>query len=202
MDSDVIMTVVGGAIGFVSSAGIIVLERMLNRCGTVRIYYKFVYDRINNTRWGVNKNNNEYTLTIPVQFELQNTSNTARTIRDLHLILKKGNVDVAKLVQIEEITKESKNQAISLGRIKETVVERYGGTNETYSFVLEPRSIQKQRCEYMYIIAFDEADTYDFDGISICYYNEKDKKKEFLVKSALKGWNMGIQEGDKDWVKL
>ena len=185
MNEQVVMAIVGGVIGFVSSAGIIVLERILNKAGKLKLYYKFIHVKFDNTSWGIRDNREMFTLMVPVSFELQNTSNTTRVIRDLSVELYRGDKQVGRMRQIER----------GEFSIKE-------GVKSKSPFVLPPRSIQKQKCEYMYSIMKADAEKYSFDKLKISYYDERDKKKEYTAKADLAGWKMGTQEPDHEWVRL
>ena len=54
---DWLSTLIGAAIGFLSSIGIIIIQRLLDRAGKVEIYAKAVYDRPTGTHtWGFHRN--------------------------------------------------------------------------------------------------------------------------------------------------
>lgn len=198
MNEQVVMAIVGGVIGFVSSAGIIVLERILNKAGKLKLYYKFIHVKFDNASWGIRDNREMFTLMVPVSFELQNTSNTTRVIRDLSVELYRGDKQVGRMRQIERGEFSIKEGDMVVDKSSET----YGGEKGSYSFVLPPRSIQKQKCEYMYSIMKADAEKYSFDKLKISYYDERDKKKEYTAKADLAGWKMGTQEPDHEWVRL
>lgn len=193
MCRDVIMALVGGLIGFVSSLGIMIAQHIFDKKGRISIYYKFISQKDNRKKpWGIYENKlDTIDLIIPAVFEFQNTTNTTRVLRDVHVSIYKHNQFVAKLRQIERsgdktTTKESK----------------YGTENGSYSFVLHPRSIQKQEVCFVYEISENEASKKDFDTIRISYYNEKDKKISYIAKENITGWKIGNQSPDIEWIKL
>ena len=197
MKDQVLLVLIGAAIGFCSSAGIILLERAINRAGKLNIYYKFIHAKADGHPWGVRDNGSSFSLIIPAVFELQNISNSTRIIRNLDVELFCEGKFVARMVQIEyDECSETKGNGV----VK--VVNRFGGDNGTYSFVLPPRSIQKQKCEFVFSMPKEYADTYNFDSLMITYYNERDKKKQFTAKKELNGWQTGFHKADSDWVKL
>ncbi len=198
MNEQVVMAIVGGAIGFVSSAGILALERILNRAGKLKLYYKFIHVKIDNASWGVRTNRGMYTLMIPVSFELQNTSNSTRVIRDLSIEAFQGEKQVFRMKQIERGEYSTRTGEVVVDKTTET----YGGEKGSYSFALPPRSIQKQKCEYTYSINQIDAENLKFDTLKITYYDERDNKKGFIAKSDLNGWKMGLQKTDHDWILL
>ena len=44
-----------------------------------------------------------------------------------------------------------------------------------------------------------DIDKYKFDRIILSYYNERDKKKSYVLKQGLDGWSVGGKQPDKDW---
>lgn len=198
MNDQVLMTIVGGAIGFVSSAGIVILERILDRVGRLKIFYKFIHVKFDDASWGVRNNIDKQTLIIPFYFELQNTSYSTRVIRDLSVEAYFGEKRVFRLRQVERGEYSKREGDIVIDKTSET----YGGEKGSYSFVLPPRSIQKQKCEYVYSIMKADAEKYNFDRLKISYFDERDKKKEYTAKTELTGWKMGTQKADHEWVRL
>lgn len=195
---DLLSTIIGGAIGFLSSIGTVIVTHLINKKGKLNIYYKFISSPNIHQPWGVyNGELNTIYLDIPVVFEFQNTSNSTRVIRDVSLEIFSGNRFVAKLHQCEFIRSEKKKDGV----IFETTTTDFGTENNSYSFVLPPRSIQKQKCDYLLKIDKNETDKYSFDSIVISYYNERNKKKSFTVKNNLSGWDLGAQKTDDDWQK-
>lgn len=198
MCRDIIMALVGGVIGFMSSLGILIAQHIFDIKGRVSIYYKFISQKNNQEPWGVyEKPLSEIIIIIPAVFEFQNTTNTTRVLRDVHASIYKRNQLVAKLIQIE---KTSTNNIMAN---KNTMTDTLFGTaNGSYSFVLQPRSIQKQRVMFAYIINKNEVAKYDFDTIRISYYDEKDKKMSYIAKEKIDGWKIGEQSPDLEWIKL
>lgn len=85
---DWLSTIVGAAIGFVSSIGIIIVQRLLDRAGKIEIYAKAVYDRPTGTyTWGFHRNADGIFLNVPLWIEIQNLSNSTRILRDINLLL-------------------------------------------------------------------------------------------------------------------
>ena len=198
MCRDIIMALVGGVIGFMSSLGILIAQHIFDKKGRVSIYYKFVPQFDNQKPWGVNSDSpNETSLFIPAVFEFQNTQNITRVLRDVHASLYKGDRFVVRLRQAtktETTTKKEKE------KITETTL--YGTDNSSYSFVLSPRSIQKQLLEFVYTASDKEISEKDFDTIRISYYDEKDIIVSYIAKEKIKGWKMGEQTPNIEWIKL
>lgn len=196
---DLLSTIIGGAIGFLSSIGTVIVTHLINKKGKLNIYYKFISSPNIHQPWGVyNGELNTIYLDIPVVFEFQNTSNSTRVIRDVSLELYNGNKFVSKLHQCEFIRCDKKRDGV----LSETTITDFGSDNNSYSFVLPPRSIQKQKCDYLLKIDKSETEKYFFDSIQISYYDERDKKKSFTVKTNLYGWKLGAQKPDDDWQKV
>lgn len=198
MCRDIIMALVGGAIGFMSSLGILIAQHIFDKKGRVSIYYKFTSQKISQKPWGVYEMPlSEIAIIIPAVFEFQNTTNTTRVLRDVHASLYKGDKFVVRLRQATktETTTEKGNEKI-------TKTTLYGNDNSSYSFVLSPRSIQKQLLEFLYIASEEEISEKDFDTIRISYYDEKDRIVSYIAKEKIKGWKMGEQTPDIEWIKL
>ena len=191
---DVWLIIVGAIIGFVSSVGIIVVERLFNYAGSIKLYYKFINEKTTGNGWGVREKDDLFVLEIPVTFELQNTTNSTRVIRDLSLELFKGDCFVCKLVQIEySINRKPHSNDYS---------EKLFGDNGSYSFVVEPRCIKKEKCLYSYHISKKECSNIQFDTIRISYYKENDKKVSYIAKKDLAGWMPFNGEIDHEWILL
>lgn len=80
-------TLIGAAIGFLSSVGIIIVERLFDRSGKLKIFAKVVYHRTNENRtWGFHSGAEGLIFGVPLWLEFENTSNTTRVIRDVNLI--------------------------------------------------------------------------------------------------------------------
>ena len=193
---DILSAIIGGAIGFVSSIGIIIIERILDRKGKLNVFYKCINSPAMIKGWGIHiTDDNRISFLVPVAFELQNTSNTTRVIRDLSLELYNENSFVAKMIQSEYL----KNAKIKDGVELEKEVINYGSEKGSYSFVLPPRSIQKQKCSYVLAISQSETKNKKFDSIRISYFDERNHKKSYLFKSNLDGWDSKSYQPDKDW---
>ena len=203
MCKDIILLLVGAAIGFISSVGIIVVERLFDRKGKLKVFYKFTNSSITHKPWNVHrKSNSSLCMNIPVAFELQNTSNTTRVIRDICIELFNGNTFVMRLDQVEYGFETEYKYSLQTGVDIQTDRVDLGTDNGSYSFVLPPRSIQKQKCEFSKTIREAESEKKYFDTIVICFYDEKDKKKEFAAKQNQNGWTIGNKEIDTEWQEL
>ena len=199
MSDDMLGVIVGGAIGFLSSIGMLIINSLLDRKGKLNIFYKIINIPNKSPGWGIlSTDSNNYLLCVPIAFELQNTSNTTRVIRDLSLELYNGKSFVLKLIQNEKM----KNSLIRDNEVVESETTFYGTDNGSYSFMLQPRSIQKQKCFYAVRMNPRESNNKQFDTIRISYYNERNHKKSYILKTDLKGWNMGKKASDKDWQRV
>lgn len=192
--------ITGALIGFLSSSGTLLLERLIDKVGGIKIYYKFIYLKNSDHSWyiGEKENKTGYILIIPAVFEFQNNSNTTRIIRDLDIELYNKKEPIKRMVQIEytEFT------ATSNGKKTEQSTSNYGGDMRSYSFVLPPKSIQKQKCEFAYSMPKECAEQYAFDTLMITYYDEKNKKHVFPAKTNLSGWKTAYHKADSDWILL
>ena len=199
MSHDVILIIIGAAIGFVSSIGVIIAERLIDKSGKLKVYYKFILSRTSRNRpWGVYYDNNRLMLEIPAVFELQNTTNITRVIRYIAIYLYKGNTRVAKMIQVESLEVIHRKGGEVTGKDQ----FEYGNEKGSYSFVLPPRSIQRQECEFMLSIDLKDEEANDFDSLKIGYYDEGDTFKLFNEKKMEDAWDVISYEPDKDWILL
>ena len=104
------------------------VNKAIDKHRKMRIFYKLVYQKSTGQKARIDLNGDKTYLTIPLYFELQNTSNTARVIRDVCLYLYNNGKKIAKMVQIQ-YTKDSKTNEIE---------NSFGGEKNSYSFVLPP----------------------------------------------------------------
>lgn len=197
--SEVILLLIGAVIGFVGSAAILFMERLLDRKGKLNIFYRFTHDRPTQSGWGFDESADGCLyFTAPVVYELQNTSNTTRVIRDVSLLLYDGDTYVAKMDQLDHLRTTKR-------RGKEIIEEKdfnYGAEKGTYSFVLEPRSIQRQECEYMYKVAISDRNANCFDNVRLRYYDERNKAHLFKVKDIPDCWVRKHFDSDEEWILL
>lgn len=198
--NEIIYIVIGACIGFLASIIVLVLERSLDKKGKINVYYRRTNQRgMDGLGWGfdLSGDGRQY-LTIPVVFELQNTSNTTRVIRDVSLLLYSGKTFVGKMYQLPgmHITKRKGSQV--------TGEEDYhfGSEKGSYSFVLPPRSIQRQECEYIYAIYPKDKAASFFDTVIARYYDEKSKAHTFKLMNIDNVWEEKHYAMDEEWLVL
>lgn len=197
---EIVMLVAGTVLGLVASLFTMVVQRLLDKKGKLQIFYRFSHQR-NGRRisWGFeNTGDGHVDFTIPVLYEFQNTSNTTRVIRDVSIILCKGNQLVAKMIQLDHLQIEKRRN----GEVVERTDNYYGAEKGSYSFVLPPRSIQRQECEYYFAIPKSKIDDYFFDTIMIRFYDERNKRKEFWIRDVKNCWDRAHFDADEDWILL
>lgn len=184
---EVLLVVVGSILGFLLSILTTIINKVIDKNGEVRIFYRLLEQQ---AKIGVSED--EQYLLIPVYFELQNTSNTTRVIRDVSLYIYNNGKKVTKMLQLQ-CTKDSKTNEIK---------NSYGGEKNTYSFVLPAQSIQKQECNFFYKISKIDIVQKQFDEIRFAYYNEKNQAMDCLFLKAEQGWN-GIEFNyDNEYAEL
>jgi len=176
---EVLLVVIGAVLGFALSIITTIVNKAIDKRGKLYIFYKLVYQKETTHKAGIDEINGETYLMIPLYFELQNTSNTTRVIRDVCLYLYKNGRQVAKMIQIQ-YTKDSKTNEIK---------NSFGGDKHSYSFALPPVSIQKQECEFVYKIPTAKIEDNMFDEIRFSYFDEKNNVMECVFFPAVNGWN-------------
>ena len=194
--AEIWLLVIGAAIGFVASVGAILIERMVDSCGKVKLYYVLVGGREKHRSYGFSiAQNGDLVFVVPMIIEIQNTSRTARVTRDVCLELYNNGVKVADMLQIFMTGNEVKKNGITT----RTESTDYGTDKNSYSFVIEPRSIQRQLCSFMYSIPDKEKDSETFDEVKLRYFDEHDKKRVFSIRKIDKCWVPAQFHGDDDW---
>ena len=176
---EIILVIIGAVLGFLLSVVTTVVNKAIDKHGKIHLYYKTVYQKGTSQKAGVIKVGCEKILLIPIYFEFQNTSNTARMIRDVCLYLYKNGEKVAKMNQIQYSTDINSNEPKNC----------FGGDKNSYSFVLPPLSIQKQECEFVYKVSLDELERYSFDEIRFSYFDEKNIVNECCFCTTSGGWD-------------
>lgn len=196
---DWLSTIIGAAIGFVASVGTIIVERIIDRNGKLKIYYVMVYgDKITN-QFGFSKDaSNGIAFIAPMKLEIQNTSNVTRVIRDVSLLMYKNDVCIGNMIQITS----TENKKTTNGKITDLQTHEYGGEKNSYSFVIPPRSIQRQYCTFMYTIEAGKEAPAEFNEIRLRYFDETDKAHIFFVRKIESCWKLARLHGDEDWILL
>lgn len=203
--NQLILVIIGAVIGLVTSIITTIVQRAIDKKGKLNIFYKFSVPQGGEySHWGFkhdeDKNHFEkmdkgLAFVIPMIFEFQNTSNTTRVIRDVSLILCNDENFVAKMIQIDHIvsTKKTGNTVTDL---KDTFL---GEKNGSYSFVLPPRSIQKQKCEYLHTFEPSRPNEYGFNKLVLRYFDESNKAHYFEIKDLSDLWDVKQYKVDKEW---
>ena len=194
---EILMLILGAALGFLASLFTMIIQRVLREKGKLNIFYRFSYQKgVNGETWGFEETpNGGKCFVIPIVFEFQNTSNTTRVIRDVSMHLYDGKKFVAKMKQMDYLhITHRKGNSVSGEE------DHYFGTDKgSYSFVIPPRSIQRQECEYMYIINASEISANKFDRIKACYFDEKNKTRYFEIRTIDNCWEHKMYPIDEDW---
>ena len=198
--NEIIYVLVGAVIGFLGSIVVMLAERALDKKGSIQIFYRRTNQRgMKKFGWGFDKTGDgRLYFTIPVVFEIQNTSNTTRVIRDVSLLLYSGNKFVGKMFQ-------SSGKHVTT-RTGNTVTDEkdftFGAEKGSYSFALQPRSIQRQECEYSYVVYQNEIEEKSFDTIVARYYDERNKSHMFRVMTIENAWEPKYFDPDQEWCIL
>lgn len=197
---EVCMLIIGAIIGFISSMLAIAVQRFWDKLGKLSIFYAFSHSYGEECKsWGFERGAcGTIYFCIPVRYEFQNTSNVPRIIRNLNILLYKDKKLVAEMKQIEhvKVTKRSGEKIVDEDDMY------LGGDKGAYSFVVLPRSIQRQECEYMLTIDKDQSCKYEFNTIKARYYNEKNKAVIYTLRTLDCCWNDENFDSDEDWHQM
>ena len=182
---------VGGALGFAASIGALIAERIWDRAGRLKIFYviQSSHQKAVDT-FGVSDSDNGPTFVVPLVFELQNTSNTTRVMRDVSVLMYKDGKYVDEMLQIGQAGEKSKEK------------REYGSDNQSYSFVVQAKSIHKIYGTYVYAPGFDPAKRLDFNEIRLRYFDERNKAREYHIRYIDNPWDQQDMDGDENWILL
>lgn len=182
MQQQVILIIIGAAIGFISSIGTTIVAELIRRQGKVKVFYKIVFSKVHNGRtWGFHNGSSGMVFEVPMWIELQNTSNTTRVIRDLNILLFKDGKEMAQMVQIT-----NKDEEV------------WYGNKGAYSFVVEPRSLNKYDLHFL-IKKNEMVNNHQFDEIRLRYFDEKDRKYIYRLCKIEQCWELGDLNRDGSW---
>lgn len=189
-------TIIGGIIGFTSSIGVLIITRALDRRGKLQIFCKRTND--GDFPWGFHRDKTgQISFIVPLDFELMNTSNTTRAVRDVQMLLYNKKKQVVRMVQIDKATSTTKKNNV-VSKVDE---HAFGAKNNSYSFVLPPRSIQKVKCEYM-LLSPSGSNEITFDELRIAYYSENNKLINKHLCWYRGDWSARKEPADQEWIML
>jgi len=196
---EIFLITIGAVLGFLLSIITTIIQRKMDRNGKLHLFYRFVHSEGISTAWGFDDNGDgRLSLTIPVVFEFQNTSNTTRVIRDVSFLLYNENKLVDVMMQIDHVHTTKTNG-------KEITDEKdlfLGDEKGSYSFVLPPRSIQRRECEYCSVIHSSEKDKKHFTRIVARYFDERNKPHFFNIKKIDGNWMPKRFSSNEEWVLM
>ena len=197
--NEVLLIVIGAVLGFLLSIITTIIQRQMDRNGKLHLFYRFTNSKGDGAAWGFDENGDgNLCFEIPILFEFQNTSNTTRVIRDVSFLLYNGNEPVEVMMQIDHLhtTKRSGTEITD---------ERdlfFGDDKGSYSFVLPPRCIQRQECEYCSIISSSDKEKKHFTRIVARYFDERNKPHFFDIKKIDGNWTPKRFSSDEEWVLM
>lgn len=194
MEKDITLLLIGAGISIVSSFLTLYINKLFDRIGKLRIFYKIVCIP-DDEEGGFSVDLSTLYFTVPISFEFQNTSNSPRIIRNLNIHLYNDNVFISKMIQAESTTNKTiiGNKTIS---IKE---DNYGADHGTYSFLVPPHSISAYDCLFILPVPISKVDNYHFNHLRLVYYNERNHKKELFLFNFNGNWKDALLPCEYDW---
>jgi hypothetical protein len=189
---------IGGVIGFIASVGTMVVQRLLDKTGELKLYYIIYCGESVTEEFGFSDSAEGMSFMVPIKLEILNTSNISRIIRDVTLLMYNQGKCIGSMIQIHNITNTSYKNGIP----NDSKTTTFGGEKNSYSFVIPPRSIQHEHCLFLYDSPQGEVGKPAFNEIKLRYYDENDKEKLFHIRNIEKCWEFGNLKGDDDWILL
>lgn len=157
-----------------------IIYRFLKRRGEVSLYYKHVYDLMNEDPASFKENH--HVLTIPLWIEIHNNKEVNQIVRNVNLSLYKSGVLIDKATQINRIEKEEDKV--------------YLGNNGSYSFNLPAESINQFEVYYLFN---KTKENQEFDTVYLTYYTSKSKVVSTKILDIPEGWQTKSLSLNKDW---
>ncbi len=196
---DVLLLLIGAIIGLFSSIATLFIQNCIEKSGKFLIYTKFICLKdMGSQGWGVSSNQpGKLTLTIPAVFEIENTSKRARVMRDVSLVLIKESHVICKMTQINYLHKTTKTN----NTITHEEDFNYGDDKGSYSFVIDPISIKRENCVYMYTISTSDIEKMAFDTIGLQFFDEKNKLHTYKIRNY-NSWDIKNNLVDQDWLYI
>ena len=180
-------TLIGAGIGFVSSVGIILVERLINKAGRLKVYYKIVHDHPTGTHtWGFQLEDQGTFLNVPIWLEIENTSNSTRVLRDVNLLLYRNGKKIGEMIQSNYCGKKED--------------PFFFGNRGSYSFIAEPRSIQKYECHFL--LQRKPLEDQEFDELKLRYFGEHDCEHVYSIGKIKGNWQIGDFQRPNGWKNI
>lgn len=193
--NEVWYVIIGAIISFVASLGIILVGRMLDRRGKLKIYYKINGGEQAMFPYGFRYAQDGHMIfCVPMIIEIQNTSRTTRIIRDVNVVLYKNGIAIDHMIQITSAT----DRVTKNGETINMTSHNYGAENGAYTFVVEPLSVLHHSCFFSYSNRNDKT----FDEIQLRYYDERDREQHYFLRKIEHCWSECLFEGTQGWVLL
>ena len=186
--NEVILLGIGTAFGLFSSLAIMFIQKLVQSCGKVRIYYKFSLIPDALSGWGfTGTENGGLGLRIPAFFEFQNTTEMNKVCRDVDLLIYADRKCIGRLTQITHQTGSNAKEF---------------GDKKSYSFVLPPRSVQKFECLFTLNISRNEVESKKFNIIKLSYFDEHNRKHIRDVREMVGNWELATFPPDNEWEEI
>lgn len=183
--------IVGGMISLVTSISLLFVQRKLDRRGDLLIFYRMLCP-VNNTKKLYFEMNDEIIFNFQILFDLQNTSNSSKVMRDINILLYKDNKYVAKMKRNYLAVQKEGNKLIR--------EDKFGNEQNSYSITIPPRGIQTLLFDFLYDIKQEEIQKYDFNNIRLEYHDDKNKCHVLKMREIKNCWKEEYFENDIDWI--
>ena len=188
---DILLLAIGGLISLVTSISLLWVQRKLDRSGDLLIFYRMLYP-VSNTKKLYFEMNDEIIFNFQILFDLQNTSNSLKVMRDINILLYKDNKYVAKMKRNYSAVQKEGNKLIR--------EDKFGNEQNSYSITIPPRGIQTLLFDFLYDIKQEEIQKYDFNNIRLEYHDDKNKCHVLKMREIKNCWKEEYFENDIDWI--
>jgi len=183
---DYTSTIIGAVISFISSIGILIVERLFEKFGKLRIYTKIVYDRSTGSyTWGFRDTADGLVLNVPLWLEVVNHSKRPRILRDINLLIASRGKVLTPMLQINYAKTNDDNLSFA---------------NEgSYSLSINGDDVRRIVCHYCLKANHNTA---VFDEILLRYFDEKGRAHTFSLGYVEGDWHIKEFPRNETWIEL
>lgn len=192
-----IISALSAIIGAIVGAGASLLStwvsKKVNESGFVEVFCRIVCSKSTQRNFGIYRSSNTdgCIFDIPMWIEIANTALTPKYIRDFNIVAYNNKNKLAEFTQI---------QGTNLGEPN----EQEFGDHQSYSFLIDGKSIIRFNAEFMLKESEIEGPYKEFNILKARYFNEKGKRIEkpiFFSEHPIE-WKTGSLEYKKEWVQV
>ncbi|WP_304685060.1 hypothetical protein [Ileibacterium valens] len=182
-------SLLGGVIGAGATIFSVWLSHYLQKRGKIKLYIKHVYSPVNEKPWGFYQEGTDSVIQVPLWVDLINTAGVSKVVRNLNIIAYFSGERLTEFTQIQY--QSSLNQST-----------RSFGNDGSYSFVIPPNSVMRERVMFMLKLSELVPGNTSFDKLCLSYFDEFEKEHIYYVANIESCWKFRSFSRPREWIKL